>query len=61
MGLYFSIVTITTLGYGDISPLTTEARMIATAEAFVGQMYVAVTIARLVGIYTSKSLLKKED
>lgn len=54
--LYFSIVTLTTLGYGDISPLSVEARMLCSAEAFVGQMYVAITVARLVGIYTTQSL-----
>jgi hypothetical protein len=55
-GLYFSMVTITTLGYGDISPLSAEARAVATAEAFVGQMFIAVMIARLVGIYAGQSL-----
>ena len=57
-GIYFSIVTITTLGYGDISPISSEARMLCSAEAFVGQMYIAITIARLVGIYSSESSTK---
>lgn len=52
--LYFSLVTITTLGYGDIYPLTSAARMLAGAEAFTGQMFIAVMIARLVGIYSSR-------
>lgn len=60
-GLYFSMVTITTLGYGDISPLTAEARAAATAEAFVGQMFIAVMIARLVGIYAGQSLAVSRD
>lgn len=60
-GLYFSIVTITTLGYGDISPISTEARAVATAEAFVGQLYMAVMIARLVGIYAAKGLAGKAN
>jgi hypothetical protein len=60
-GLYFSMVTITTLGYGDISPISSEARAVATAEAFVGQLYMAVMIARLVGIYAAKGLAKRAD
>lgn len=59
--LYFSIVTITTLGYGDISPISVQARMLCSAEAFVGQMFVAITVARLVGIYTSRSLSKSNS
>jgi len=51
---YFSFVTITTLGYGDIAPVSSQARMIAVVEAFVGQMYVAILIARLVAIHTSQ-------
>ena len=46
--IYFSFVTLTTLGYGDISPI---ARTLAWLEAFVGQIYVALTIARLVSMY----------
>jgi hypothetical protein len=51
--LYFSLVTLTTLGYGDISPLVTEARMLAALEALFGQLYLAVLIARLVGIHAA--------
>lgn len=58
--LYFSLVTITTLGYGDISPVTNAARGLATAEAFVGQMFIAITVARLVGIYTARTLMKDD-
>jgi hypothetical protein len=56
---YFSFVTLTTLGYGDISPLSAPARSLAMLEAIVGQMYIAVLIARLVGIHISQSLIKK--
>lgn len=52
---YFSFVTITTLGYGDISPVTSQARNITVLEALVGQMYVAILIARLVAIHTSQT------
>ena len=48
--IYFSVVTITTLGYGDISPTHETARLFASFEAFVGQVYLAVLIARLVGL-----------
>jgi hypothetical protein len=49
--LYFSFVTITTLGYGDIVPQTPPARAASTAEAIVGQLYIAIFVARLVGLY----------
>jgi hypothetical protein len=51
--LYFSFVTLTTLGYGDIAPITQEARALAILEAVVGQLYLAVIVARLVGIYVA--------
>jgi hypothetical protein len=51
---YFSIVTITTLGYGDITPIAGAARTLATAEAIVGQMFIAITLARLVAIFSSQ-------
>jgi hypothetical protein len=46
---YFSTVTLTTVGYGDIVPVTRLARLLAGFEAIVGQFYVAVVIAALVG------------
>ena len=56
---YFSFVTLTTLGYGDITPVSPPARSLAMLEAIVGQMYIAVLIARLVGTHISQSILKK--
>ena len=47
---YFSFVTLTTLGYGDILPVSSAARALAWMEAVIGQLYVAVTIARLVSL-----------
>ena len=47
--MYFSFVTLATLGYGDVVPRTDVARGLAVLEAVGGQLYVAVTIARLVG------------
>jgi hypothetical protein len=49
--LYFSLETLTTLGYGDILPLTPKARTLAVLEAATGVLYVAVTVARLVADY----------
>jgi hypothetical protein len=46
---YFSFVTLTTLGYGDITPLSRSARNLTALEAIFGQLYLAVLIARLVG------------
>ena len=48
--VYFSFVTLTTLGYGDILPMTPLAQTAAWMEAVVGQLFLAVTIARLVGL-----------
>ena len=49
--IYFSFVTLATLGYGDILPKSEAARGIATAEALSGQLYLAVMIARIVSLY----------
>lgn len=49
--LYFSYVTLTTLGYGDIVPVTTASRMLCTTEAITGQLYLAVLVARLIGLH----------
>jgi len=49
--LYFSLVTLTTLGYGDIAPAVPAARMLCTLEAVIGQLFVAVFIARLVSLH----------
>jgi hypothetical protein len=47
--MYYSFVTLTTLGYGEITPRSQVARSLAIAEALVGQLYLAILIARLVG------------
>ena len=51
---YFSFVTITTLGYGDITPLTDKASALAMIEALVGQIYLVVLVAWLVGMHVSR-------
>ena len=47
---YFSFVTLTTVGYGDITPVARAAQSLATLEALVGQLYPAVILARLVSL-----------
>ncbi len=48
--VYFSFVTLTTVGYGDIVPVARAARSLAILEALIGQLYPAVIIARLVSL-----------
>jgi hypothetical protein len=50
MPRYFSFTTLTTLGYGDILPVSPVARSLATSEALFGQLYPAVMIARLISL-----------
>ena len=51
---YFSFVTITTLGYGDIAPLTNKASALVMLEALFGQIYLVVLVAWLVGMHVSR-------
>jgi hypothetical protein len=48
--VYFSFITLSTVGYGDITPVSPVARMLAGTEATTGLLYVAVLIARLVSL-----------
>ncbi len=57
--IYYSFVTITTLGYGDITPTTDVANSFSFLEAVTGQLYIAILIARLVGIQIAQSMNKK--
>ena len=50
---YFSFITLSTVGYGDITPVSRIARWLAAAEAMTGLLYVTVLIARLVALYRS--------
>jgi len=52
-GFYFSFVTLSTVGYGDITPVSRIARWLAAMEAMTGLLYVAVLISRLVALYSS--------
>jgi hypothetical protein len=51
---YFSLVTLATVGYGDILPRSETARTMATIEAVIGQFYVAVIVAVFVGMYATR-------
>jgi hypothetical protein len=57
--VYYSFVTQTTLGYGDITPITSPARSLSLLEAVIGQLYLAVLIARLVGVHIAQSFEKR--
>ena len=48
---YFSFTTLTTLGYGDITPMTERAQSLAILEAITGVLFMALLISRLVGLY----------
>ena len=51
-GFYFSFITLSTVGFGDITPVSRIARWLAAMEAMTGLLYVAVLIARLVSLYS---------
>ncbi len=57
--LYFSFVTLSTLGYGDISPTIELSRSLAVLEAMTGQIYLVVVVAWLVGIKVAQDLQEK--
>jgi hypothetical protein len=57
---YFSLVTQTTLGYGDINPAGEYARMIASLQAVVGQLFLVTAVARLVSLQVAQSGRKTE-
>ncbi len=59
--IYYSFVTLTTLGYGDIVPLTGAARMVTIAEAVLGQLYLTVLVARMVGMHIAHSTQRHRD
>ncbi len=54
--IYFSFVTLATLGYGDILPDSNLTRSVAILEAIIGQFYVAVIVAVLVSAFVSQRM-----
>ena len=53
--LYFSMVTLSTVGYGGIAPINPYVRMVAAIESIIGVFYIAVVVARLVASYRPKT------
>jgi hypothetical protein len=58
---YFSFITLSTVGYGDITPVSKIARMLSAMEAMTGLFYVAVLIARLVALYSTPNSTPKSN
>jgi hypothetical protein len=54
---YFSFVTLTSVGYGDITPGSRTVRSLAVLEAIIGQFYIAVLIGELIGKRVSQAVL----
>lgn len=54
--MYYSLVTLTTLGYGDITPASGPARMLSAMQALIGQLFIAIVVARLVGLHLAHSM-----
>jgi hypothetical protein len=59
--MYFSFVTLTTLGYGDIVPHSAHAQSLATIEAIIGQLYIAMLVARLIAAFSMRQIVEREE
>lgn len=57
-GVYMSFVILTSLGFGDVVPVTPIARGLTILEAVIGQMYMAVLVARLVSLYSAEEFAR---
>ncbi|MHC4132643.1 MAG: potassium channel family protein [Planctomycetota bacterium] len=57
---YYSFTTLTTLGYGDMVPVTSYAKILAVTEAVVGPLYIAILIAQLVALNMAAKILERE-
>ena len=55
---YYSFITLTTLGYGDIAPVAEHARTLAWLQALLGQLYLAVMVAGFVAVHISERMMK---
>lgn len=56
-----SFIALTTLGYGDITPMSAPANSLSLLEAVIGQLYLAVLVARLVGIHIAQAMDNKAE
>ena len=59
--IYFSLTTLSTIGFGDITPVTLQARYMAVAEGITGQFYLAILVARLVGMQMTQSSIQHAE
>lgn len=59
--LYFSFITLTTTGLGDIRPVSEIAQMLTAGEALTGELYVAIFVARLMGLHIEAGRLRTEQ
>ena len=59
--IYLSLTTLTTLGYGDVTPCQPTAMTLTTLEAFLGQIYLTVMVAWLVGLHVSYDVARRRD
>jgi hypothetical protein len=57
---YFSFITMTTVGYGDVTPLSPPARTFAALQGLVGQLYIAIVVARLVALEVSNRITGRD-
>jgi hypothetical protein len=58
--MYFSLSTVSTVGYGDLTPASSWGRLLSSSEAIIGQVYLVTFVAMLVGLYASQRLASKE-
>jgi voltage-gated potassium channel len=58
--IYFSLTTLSTVGFGDITPLTLQARYAAVAEGIFGQFYLAILVARLVALHMNRTIAEEQ-
>lgn len=58
--VYFSFITLLAIGYGDITPMGDLTQMFAVSEGLIGQFYLAILVARLVGTYASRAARQKK-
>jgi len=57
--VYFSLITLTTVGYGDITPVTSQARILAALEGLIGQLFLAIIVARLVALEIANRIQRR--
>ncbi len=58
---FFSVVTITTAGYGDVTPISPQARSLTSLELIIGQIFLAILVAWLVGMFIAHSMIENEQ